>query len=229
MVKQQFMKLGRWAKRHAKVIVFGFFCLFLILTMVTFMIPGKEYSHTSLEAKLTKNIGPFVDGNSVQYEFACETKDLSGFRVLFSTYARVSVGGTIHAKLVEVESGQIVVEKAIPTEELKDNEYYLIPFEKIHDSKGKRYSIELRPENCDLGNAVTLWIGDSEEGQQTTVNGGTESGALVSGLLVEKNKYRLLWELLLLTAGSFSLWAIAPKKEREVHLVPSDDEEGDQL
>lgn len=212
MVKQQWTKFCQWVKRHAKAITFSIFCIFALLTVATILFPGKTYSQASLESHISQNVGPFVDGKSVEYEFSCGEDGLSGIQILFSTYARVNVGGIIHVEITNLQTGDTVYQGNIPTEALQDNQYYPVMFPEIPDSKGKQYTIKLYPENCDLSNAVTFWIGDSGRDSQVIVDGEAVSGGLISDLLIAKNRYRLLWELLILTAGSFALWGVAPKK-----------------
>lgn len=136
---------------------------------------------------------------------------------MFSTYARVNVGGLLHAEYSDAKTGEVIHTDVIRTEDLQDNEYYPIRIPSQADSKGKSYKLELYTENVDLGNAFTLWLGDPKEvGKDfAVINGEKMEQGLVSNLLVEKNKYRFLWELLVCTAGSFALWGIAPGREKK--------------
>ena len=216
MVKQQWIEFCQWIKRHAKVITFSIFCIFALLTVITILFPGKTYSQVTLESHISQNVGPFIDGKSVEYEFSCEEDGLSGVQILFSTYARVNAGGKIHVEITDLQTNKVAYQGIIKTEQLQDNQYYPVMFPEIPDSKGNQYNIKLYPENCDLSNAVTFWIGDSGQDSEIMVDGEMVTGGLISDLLISKDRYRLLWELLLLTAGSFALWGVAPKKYPEI-------------
>lgn len=67
MVKQWVISFGRWCKRYAKIILFSFFSIFLILTITTFLVPGKEYSESPFIPHSSQNIGPLQDGTKIEF------------------------------------------------------------------------------------------------------------------------------------------------------------------
>lgn len=102
-------------------------------------------------------------GETLSQQFEADGRDITGFAVDFATYRKAN-GGVLHFSLTDVETGAVLYEKRMATNELPDNQYYQLIFENapVSCQKGQKLSINIYVEELDPDATLALYRTESD-------------------------------------------------------------------
>jgi len=123
---------------------------------------------TNVSTSAYENVGEIHNDTIIKQEFYCEFNGLSGLNIRAATYNRIN-SSRLRYSVKDEAADNIVAEGIINTSELKDNSFNEILFPTINDSKNRNYVLEIRTENAEEGNSVTIFKTEK----------GDSSGALI--------------------------------------------------
>ena len=132
-------------------------------------------------------VGEIIGGKMVMQTFKPKSNGLSAVSVQLATYARTN-HGEIKLRLEDVDS-QKLAEKIVNAKKIKDNTYYIFPFDPILDSKGKTYRLIIQAEKSSPGNAITAWASKKKvySDGELTVGGIPMDGDLAMRIYFDKS------------------------------------------
>lgn len=92
----------------------------------------------------------------ISQEFYANVDNLNEIDIKFSTYNVVNKDGSILVKLTD-DKENVLFSKEVSLYELKDNESFVMKFEKIKHSKNKKYTINIEYTDYHKGNSLAYW------------------------------------------------------------------------
>ena len=134
-------------------------------------------------------IGELVQGVELRQPFRAEADELLNLSMMMSTYIREN---TSHLLLrIEDMNGDAVAQIEVPLQDALDNAVHLVPFDRpIPVTRGDMYTLVITTADGVLGNAVTLWYGNTvatvhaevekkiPEEERLRINGELQNGML---------------------------------------------------
>ncbi len=152
--------------------------IFLVTVTYCAVLCNKTTLSQPCNSQASTPIGEIYGNNTVTQSFVANHDGLSGFNVLFATYARNN-NCDLTIELHDMTNNSINFNKEIPANEILDNQYANVSFEPIQNSQGHEYIISFYSTNATAGNAVTIWASNH--------NSFLQGDLSVAGIKVEQD------------------------------------------
>lgn len=161
-------------------IVFYFICGVKITTQVYIS------NNTAYPTEIIKNQTKYT-----QY-FKCNIDDLNEIGIKFSTYMKNNKNGYIRINLYD-ENDLLIKSSEIKVENIKDNQFVYMGFDKIKDSINKKYKVEFFYEKYNEDITISYWETQADEENYLKVNDDKTNSSIQLILTGEKNDYTVLY------------------------------------
>ncbi len=124
--------------------------------------------------------GEIIPGRKYTQTFTSECAGLSFFDIYPATYGRV-LTSTLNVRFRDLDADQQLFDKAIQGSDIVNNYWRRVTFDRLPDSKGKRYRISLASADAEPGNALGIWrtATDVYTGGEAALNGQSLQSDLV--------------------------------------------------
>jgi hypothetical protein len=100
--------------------------------------------------------GEIVPGRKYAQTFTSECAGLSFFDFYPATYGH-AITSTLSVRFKNLDADQQLFDKIIQGPDIVDSRWQRVTFDRLPDSKGKRYRISLVSANAEPGNALGVW------------------------------------------------------------------------
>lgn len=132
-------------------------------------------------------VGLFESDMIIEQDFVATEDNLDGIRLLFATYGvNPSSSEKMQIDIIEKETNEIIASDWIKFSELRDNSYRGILFDKILNSKGKKFKIKvIIPKK--VFDSVTLWKTTDSNEEKLYVNKVEQTGHIIMSACYDKN------------------------------------------
>ncbi|MDD3192693.1 MAG: ABC transporter permease [Oscillospiraceae bacterium] len=148
------------------------------------------------------SVGEILPGTVLEQQFAVQSDRLTGFSVLCGTFGRENTG-TLDLSLYELE-GQggrsLIGSYSLDVSQMQENSWYDIPLDTpLGNAAGRSFLLKVSSADSALGNAVTLYYGNS-------VSTGRIELASEGWIPLYQNGQPVEGTLCLRTTGQTDLW-----------------------
>ena len=169
--------MAKWAK-DKKTLTVSVLLVLGIMMLVSFCLENRLYYRQQREphnasANLAV-VGEITSKTKISQDIYVTRDNLNGIELQFGTYIRKN-SSTVHIALFQED--RLIASKIILAQELKDNAYERLSFDKIMDSSKRNLRLEVWSEDAVSGNAITLWKNENQDGI-LRVDGNVISGSL---------------------------------------------------
>ena len=138
------------------------FAVYLALGALFYWIAGDSLHFTSVSTDsvgANAALGEITQGDEIKQSFLCEYDTLSSLTLTVGTMARVNTD-VIVAELLD-EAGACLQALEIDTSTMKDFSDYTLQLSPVDNAKGKLFTLRLTSRGGTVGNAITLYYGNS--------------------------------------------------------------------
>jgi len=131
----------------------------LFVLMQVFLLGLKKHETLFLDVYPNDTPGPRVYGpRLVGQTFVVKKNGLARIDLMVGTYGR-TIRNDLIFRLSETKAAKaLLVEKAVPGSELRDNLYVSVAFKPLRRSRGKEFKFEVGSPDAAPDNAVSLWM-----------------------------------------------------------------------
>lgn len=167
--------------------------IYLLLAVGFSLIAGPQLDYreeTTDMLTAAAPIGELVETNTICQPFVAQAEGLSAVKLMLSTYDRVNTGALLAS--IEDMTGRKLAEQTVSLERVKDQAVEEIRFDTpVQTEAGRRYQLVLRAPDSTVGNAITVWYGNTiaasrvqipqtiPQEDRVLVNGASLEGKLV--------------------------------------------------
>ena len=133
--------------------------VFLFILMQIYLLGFKRHDTLFLDVYPNDTPGPQVYGpRLVGQTFLVKKNGLARIDLMVGTYGR-TIRNDLIFRLSETKPAKaLLVEKAVPGSELRDNLYVSVAFKPLRRSRGKEFKLEVGSPDAAPDNAVSLWM-----------------------------------------------------------------------
>lgn len=154
-----------------KVVILLIFWIYFIFVNSPFDLnKGTDYEVT--ETQNTNGVvGEITKDVSISRKFLASENNFQGLAVLCANYLRNNTS-TIKVSLVDLDSGKLLFENLISVDDIEDNKYYYIQFDRQKNSKNCEYELKIQGIDGEEGNAITVYSGEGTNNfAEANING----------------------------------------------------------
>ena len=125
-----------------------------------FFVSGQQHYTERYILEESEPIGLITDDIKIKQEFVSDSDGMTAIEIQFATYARQN-DSNVFVKLTDAETDSIIFEEKIYAKNIADNAYRKFDFEKIPDSKNRKYVLHIKSD-ATIDNALTIWSGKGQ-------------------------------------------------------------------
>lgn len=111
--------------------------------------PKANLVDDSYTGKELEPVGPIYTGTGIEQEIEAEQNDWNNIEFVAANYQHKFTNESMTLQIIDIDSGQVVVNKKTPLSKIKDNQVLNISFAPIENSKGKKYKIVITSDNSE--------------------------------------------------------------------------------
>lgn len=138
--------------------------IYWTVVIICFLAAGNAFRYTdyiSDSVSSSENIGEIIDGNVIRQSVSIATDELNSIELLLSTNGREN-SGILSVKVIDPETAEELTCGSFDISTTIENTYQEIVFNKpVRGYKGKTVLLEISTIGCQLGNAISLFCGNS--------------------------------------------------------------------
>lgn len=146
-------------KKIRFIIVIIILCVFNVV--YSFVTKEEKIYNSKISSSDYSNVGGMYNDQTVSQQFHCNYQNLSELTLRFATYDRDNYG-EIRYEILDKEDNNIVAEGNIDISKIANNEFNIIKFNSIEDSKDKDYILYLNTRDSIGDNVVTIYSTESD-------------------------------------------------------------------
>lgn len=150
--------------------------LFIILTILSLYLPAtavsainpdaylRGYLNNQINSSTGKTVNEILDDRVVTQRFEATSNGLAAVGILMANYQRKPAGLLIFE--LKNTAGDIVAKEKVEASKIKDNQYYILKFPSLADSKFQYYELTIRSSGAFSGASATAWVDESAASSQ---------------------------------------------------------------